>query len=183
MCREFDTRVDMITNLMEPSGVIGEIGVFKCEFSRQLLDILKPKRLVLFDLFEGSMCSGDVDGNNVTWCDMGKMYSEAQNIGEVIKGDSSECLSRFEDRTFDMLYIDGDHSYQGVKKDLEQAFKKVKVGGWIMGHDYEMNMKKAKTSYDFGVKRAVDEFCSEKGQSIYAKGLDGCVSFAIRLTD
>ncbi len=180
MCREFNTRVDMITNLVEPNGVIGEIGVFKCDFSRQLVNILKPSRLVLFDLFEGPMCSGDVDGNNVQWCNMGEMYFEAKKIGEAIKGDSSECLSKFEDQTFDMLYIDGDHSYQGVKKDLEQAFKKVKIGGWIMGHDYEMNMNKARTSYDFGVKRAVDEFCKEKGQSIYAKGFDGCVSFAIK---
>jgi hypothetical protein len=178
---EFDTRVDMIRALVPTIGVVGEIGVFKCDFARQLSSVLKPKRLVLFDLFEGPMCSGDVDGNNMAWTDMGQEYLEAQKIGETVKGDSSACLSKFEDDTFDMLYIDGDHSYEGVQKDLEQAYKKVRPGGWIMGHDYQMNMVKAKTCYNFGVKRAVDEFCAQKNQVIYAKGLDGCVSFAIRL--
>jgi len=177
---QFDTRIDMIRALVPTRGVIGEIGVFKCDFARQLVNVLHPKRLVLFDLFEGPMCSGDVDGNDVTWCDMGEMYLEAQKLGEAVKGDSSTSLSTFEDDTFDMLYIDGDHSYEGVRKDLEQAYKKVKPGGWIMGHDYEMNMNKAKTKYDFGVKKAVDEFCAQKNLVIHAKGLDGCVSFAIR---
>jgi hypothetical protein len=30
-----------------------------------------------------------------------------------------------------------------AKKDLQLAFNKVKDQGWIMGHDYEMNMIKA----------------------------------------
>jgi hypothetical protein len=80
-----------------------------------------------------------------------------------------------------MIYIDGDHSYEGCKKDLEIAYKKCKSGGYIMGHDYEMNMKKATREYFFGVKRAVDEFCQVYKQSICAKGLDGCVSYAIRI--
>jgi hypothetical protein len=51
-----------------------------------------------------------------------------------------------------------------------------------MGHDYEMNMNKAKKAYDFGVRKAVDEFCCEFSQKIYAKGLDGCVSYAIKIS-
>jgi hypothetical protein len=39
------------------------------------------------------------------------------------------------------------------------ALHKVKPGGWIMGHDYEMNMQKARNFYTFGVRQAVDEFC------------------------
>ena len=50
-----------------------------------------------------------------------------------------------------------------------------------MGHDYEMNMNKAKTVYSFGVRKAVDEFCNTYKQTIYAKALDGCVSYAIQI--
>jgi hypothetical protein len=177
----FDTRWEMIKALVLPGGVYGEIGVFTCDFSKQLLS-LQPSRLVLFDLFEGTTCSGNCDGNDVVHTDMSKQYAVAQTLGEACKGDSSVSLSKFEDNTFDMLYIDGDHSYQGAKKDLEVAYKKVKPGGWIMGHDYEMNMTKARTRYDFGVKQAVDEFCTVHNQVIHAKGLDGCVSFAIQLS-
>jgi predicted O-methyltransferase YrrM len=90
-------------------------------------------------------------------------------------------LKTFDDNTFDMIYLDGDHEYKGVVKDLEVAYQKIKPNGWLMGHDYEMNMKKAKTSCHFGVKQAVDEFCERYNQRIYAKGMDGCVSFAIQL--
>ena len=78
--------------------------------------------------------------------------------------------------------MDGDHSYEGVKKDLEQAILKVKKGGWIMGHDYEMNMIKAQNTHIFGVKQAVDEFCIKYNQKIIAKGNDGCVSYGIQIS-
>jgi cephalosporin hydroxylase len=79
-----------------------------------------------------------------------------------------------------MIYIDADHSYEGCKRDLNISFKKVKSGGYIMGHDYEMNMNKAQKEYSFGVKQAVDEFCISYNQRICAKGFDGCVSYAIQ---
>jgi hypothetical protein len=83
------------------------------------------------------------------------------------------------DESIDAIYIDGDHSYEGVKKDLESAYSKIKRFGWIMGHDYEMNMTKAKKEYKFGVRKAVDEFCSKYNLKIFAKAMDGCVSYAI----
>lgn len=36
----------------------------------------------------------------------------------------------------DMVFIDGDHSYDGVKADILHAFKMVRVGGYLCGHDY-----------------------------------------------
>ena len=98
----------------------------------------------------------------------------------IIKGNSSQILQLLDDNSFDMIYIDADHSYEGSKQDIEIAYAKIKPGGWIMGHDYEMNMNKAKQEYKFGVRQAVDEFCKKYNQTIKAKGFDGCVSFAIK---
>lgn len=39
---------------------------------------------------------------------------------------------------FDMVFIDGDHSYRGVQTDLDLAFDKVKFGGLIVCHDYDV---------------------------------------------
>jgi len=179
----FENRNEMVKELVKPGGVYGEIGVFKGEFSKILLNFLNPTSLVLFDLFEGTCCSGDVDGNNVCYTNMAHEHynisSLDNDIIELRKGDSSKELSQFDDNYFDMLYIDGDHSYEGCKKDLNVAIKKVKPGGWIMGHDYEMNMEKAKNKYNFGVKQAVDELCKENNLTIHSKGMDGCVSYAI----
>jgi hypothetical protein len=48
-----------------------------------------------------------------------------------------------------------------------------------MGHDYSMNMDKAKTHYEFGVKKAVDEFCTRHSLAIKAIANDGCTSFCV----
>lgn len=39
-------------------------------------------------------------------------------------------------RGIDLLWIDGDHSYEGVARDLDDWSPLVKVGGIIAGHDY-----------------------------------------------
>jgi cephalosporin hydroxylase len=36
---------------------------------------------------------------------------------------------------FDFLFIDGDHSYAGVKRDYEMYSPLVKPGGWVGFHD------------------------------------------------
>lgn len=180
----YKNRIDMISELVPKGGAYCEIGIFKGDMAKELMR-LEPTKLFLLDLFEGFCGSGDADGNNYEDANLNESYKNLtvlySNNPEVsiIKGDSSTNLSLEEDESFDMIYIDGDHSYEGCKKDLLEAYKKVKRGGWIMGHDYEMNMNKAKTAYHFGVRKAVDEFCSEFSQKIYAKGCDGCVSYAI----
>lgn len=184
----FDTRDELIDTIVPKGMRYAEIGVFEAMFSEKLCKILLPRFLVLIDLFEGLITSGDQDGNNLKTADVSKTYKylveyskQYPALLKVLKGDSSTLLKTFDDNTFDMIYLDGDHEYKGVVKDLEVAYQKIKPNGWLMGHDYEMNMKKAKTSCHFGVKQAVDEFCERYNQRIYAKGMDGCVSFAIQL--
>ena len=53
-----------------------------------------------------------------------------------------------------MIYIDGSHKYEDVKADILYWRNKIKVGGIISGHDYELNNKHNHIS---GIKRAVDE--------------------------
>jgi len=183
----YDTRIDMIRALVAPAGRICEVGVFKGDMAKRLEPLLNPSLFAVIDYFEGNMGSGDQDGNNFEFVDLGYCYRElteyfrSKPTVAVMKGDSVACMETYPDYSFDMIYIDADHSYEGCCRDLQTAFRKVKRGGFIMGHDYEMNMKKAHREYVFGVKRAVDEFCSLHGQRVCAKGLDGCVSYAIQI--
>ena len=183
---QFDTRDEMIDQLIPSGGTIVEIGVFQGDFA-EVLAKTNPKHLHLVDCWEaGGTGSGDVDGNNMKhfssgeelWKSVKARYEFYPNIS-IHRQYSSEFLKSLKDSSIDVIYINGDHSYKGVKEDLNNAFPKVKKGGWIMGHDYEMNMKKANFVYEFGVKQAVDEFCKEKGLKLFAKALDGCVSYAI----
>jgi hypothetical protein len=183
----YDNRLDMIFELVPKGGAYCEIGVFKGDMAKELMK-LEPTKLLLLDFFGGGCGSGDVDGNNFEFIDLGESYENLKALYSnnpevsIVRGDSSTNLALEEDSSFDMIYIDGDHEYDGCKKDLLEAYKKVKNGGWIMGHDYEMNMNKARTVYEFGVRKAVDEFCLEFSQKIFAKGDDGCVSYAIKVS-
>ena len=57
----------------------------------------------------------------------------------------------FEDGELDFVFIDGEHSYEAAKADIEAWWHKVRSGGLLMGHDYDRQRFP-------GVCRAVDEF-------------------------
>ena len=55
------------------------------------------------------------------------------------------------------MYIDGDHSYGGVKRDIQQAKLKVKPGGLLVFNDYICFSHEELLRY--GVVQAVNELC------------------------
>lgn len=60
------------------------------------------------------------------------------------------AASLYGDKAFDFVFIDADHTYEGVRADIDAWLPKVRSGGWLMGHDF--NAK------DFpGVVQAVTE--------------------------
>ncbi len=69
----------------------------------------------------------------------------------LMKESSVEAAKLVEDESLDWVYIDGDHSYAGVKADYEAWFPKVRKGGIVSGHDYGVNDC-------IGVKEFLDEF-------------------------
>ena len=68
-----------------------------------------------------------------------------------LRGISSEMAWMVPDNSIGLLYLDGDHSYEGVMKDLIAYFNKVVKGGIIAGHDF--------LAVQYGVKQAVEDFC------------------------
>lgn len=61
---------------------------------------------------------------------------------------SEEIFGNYPDGAFDFVYIDGDHSYEGVVKDIQNYKSKVKPGGVMAFHDTD----KAE------VQRAIDQY-------------------------
>jgi len=57
---------------------------------------------------------------------------------ELMMGSDShlpETLGKVEDRRFDFIFVDGDHGYEGVKKDYEMYWPLVRGGGIMALHD------------------------------------------------
>jgi len=68
----------------------------------------------------------------------------------VLKMDSleaAEVLAATEGRTLDLVFLDGDHSYNGVRRDILAWGPLVRPGGVLSGHDLNWP----------GVQRAVEE--------------------------
>ncbi len=118
-CRVFADRHQMMQALVK-GGTGGELGVQYGHFSRFLLDQIQPATLHLFDLSD-ALLRRDIKEDPRT---------------ELHLGDSSSMLMRQPDQSFDWLYIDGDHSYEGVRKDAEAALLKIRPGGIIAFNDY-----------------------------------------------
>lgn len=68
----------------------------------------------------------------------------------LLRGISYEMAWMVPDNSIGMLYLDSDHSYEGVFKELVAYFNKVVKGGIISGHDF---LQPA-----YGVKQAVEDF-------------------------
>lgn len=184
----FENREAMIHFLLK-EGMIGcELGVFAGEFAESLLR-MKPKQLTLIDCWSGEngvLFSGDVDGNNGVSLSQEYLYglvvsrfAENPRV-KILRGWTWEKISEISDNSLDYVYIDADHSYEGMKRDLRLIVTKLKSDGFLMGHDYEMNFQKAKIPWKFGVREAVDEFCKETDFELIAKAMDGCVSFCLQ---
>lgn len=183
--REYETRIDMISDLICSSSIGAEVGVFKGDFSQQLADLGKVDKLYLCDTFSGIIGSGNVDGNNYEEYNGDKLYDLvterfANNEKVVIKKLSSYDFLHSFDRDLNFVYIDANHGYASVMQDLVMAKRALKTGGWIFGHDYDVNPAKQHTVWPSEVKKAVNDFCLQYNLVIDALAMDGWTSFGIR---
>lgn len=77
----------------------------------------------------------------------------------VLHMDSKDASLQVKDHSLDFVFIDADHSYEGVRSDIKYWLPKVKSGGLIGGHDYGNENEKN----HLGVEKAVDEFVNSYG--------------------
>ena len=79
-----------------------------------------------------------------------RLLKKFNNNISLYEGYSDKILNSIDISYIDMVFLDGGHSYETVKKDLKILSTKLKKNKIIICDDY--NQK------NYGVKRAVDEF-------------------------
>lgn len=165
-CRVVACRETLLSKL-PTSGVVGEIGVWKGEFSKKILEITQPKELHLFDM-DFSICKDEI--------------KDTPNVF-MHEGNSSDSLLDLPPATFDWLYVDGDHSYEGVLADIDAAVPLLKPSGFLVFNDYAHISPNSLGT--FGVHRAVTEFvCRERWPLVYlAWQTNGLYDVAIQRPD
>src|SRR5215469_8429627 len=134
-----------------PKNSIGaEIGVWKGDFSQEILNIVKPSKLHLMDPWAyrdepefSRALYGGIRGESQQKMDA--IYRSVvdrfgwyitHEIVDINRGQSENILVTFPDGYFDWIYVDGDHRYEAVLTDLKLAHKKLKSDGLAAGDDY-----------------------------------------------
>lgn len=139
-------------------GTLVEIGSFKGKSLCSVSDIIKSNSLKVFsiDTFEGT----ESDNHDEAWT-KGMFQIFTDNIEKfgitdkvtVLKGMSSDMVKHLENESADLVFIDGDHTYEGCYKDIVDYLPIVKIGGVLSGHDYNSTFK--------GVIQATSELLGE----------------------
>ena len=83
-----------------------------------------------------------------------KFLKKFQNNIELKKGNSLTILPKTDLKIFDMIFVDGGHSYETVKFELDIILKSIKDNCLVVCDDYSLQEAT-------GVKKAIDESVRE----------------------
>ena len=139
---------DSMKPLLKKNNLIGaEIGVFFGENSKSMLDNLSIKTLYLIDPYDEGLV-GIKDPTAPKYIKEGaeRLIGHGDRVC-WIRETSAEAATKIPNK-LDFIYIDGDHTYDGVSKDLALYWPKVKKNGILAGHDFD-NEHVAKATKDF----------------------------------
>lgn len=170
---------DQLLEFVPKNSIAAEIGVFKGDYSQRILEIVNPSRLFLIDVWGDishiykDKLMADNAVHEERYRSVVKRFLDYPQI-RYIRSFSDCMLDIFPDNYFDWIYIDGDHSYEGCKLDLNIAKRLVKPDGLILGHDH---------NYKFpGVVDSVKEFVEENNYFLTHVTYDKNPSFLITRT-
>lgn len=147
--------IEMLSRQKHDHKLVGcEIGSFRGWNAFNILHYLPIEKLYLVDIYDNhpSYKMQTEPADNFKACK--KHLRKYKDKVIFVKKLSEDAVNDVPDN-LDFCYIDANHSYEYVKKDIENYYPKIKKDGYIGGHDFHIS--------DLGVIIAVLEFVNEKG--------------------
>ncbi len=141
---------DLFAREAPEGSTIVELGVFCGRSLAYLATVTKPKqcRVIGVDTFLGSPeFETGVKFEGRPWAEaprgilstMAIQNLEAAGVlGDVslVVGDSARSAGLFPDRSVWAVFVDADHSYEGVRRDISAWWPKLVPGGYMAGDDW-----------------------------------------------
>jgi hypothetical protein len=161
-CRILEGR-DALLHFLPKQQTVVEIGVGLGDFSWKLLEYCKPRRFIAIDHFKlhdlpefWGKPPSEWFGNKTHLQFFKDKFSSAIETDQlsILEGDSPEQIKTLDDKSVDVFYVDGDHTYAGVCRDLTQIKDKISDNGIIILNDYIMRDDNG----PYGVVQATNEF-------------------------
>ncbi len=131
------------------NGIIAELGCYKGRSLCSIADIIKRKNLTAYvvDIFTGTDSELKEENYRKIFEDNIKRFGIFDRV-TIFEGYTDNIVNEIPDGIFDSIFLDADHSYEQVKKDIINWTPKIKKNGKWSGHDYGNNT---------GVSKAVNE--------------------------
>lgn len=125
---------------------VAELGSYKGRSICSVADLILAKNMSIeiIDVFHRILeidtykkCfEGDAPQSMQIFTDNAKRFGLLGNMN-VHALMSDEAAASYADHYFDFVFIDADHSYDAVMKDITNWRSKVKPGGILAGHDFD----------------------------------------------
>jgi len=168
------TLIDIVRSVQKDKMCVAEVGVYDGNTTIGYIDTIGKHngKLYAIDWFKGNITSEDEGIHAYNPKRENEIYSlfvsNIKKTGyfenmEILKGVSWEVAKSIPDESLDLCFIDGDHRYESVLKDIIAYLPKIKSGGIICGHDFD----------DIFLSN-VNNFTDEELKNDYVKGKGHC---------
>src|ERR1700741_1198662 len=129
-----------------------DLGCFIGGFTQLMASAAKERngKVYSIDLYKGTKMGLDFCNEHLNFPCKEYFIENMNDVGlmdviELNEGCSWEFADRFSDESVDFIWLDADHHYESVIKEINAWWPKLKNGGIMAGHDYS----------DWGVEMAV----------------------------
>lgn len=160
-------------NIVPNNSVIVEVGCWKGKSTAylavEIINSNKNIKIHAVDTWEGSPneeyhTKDEYVKSNTLYDLFLNNVKPVESVIIPLKMDSVEASKLYTDNTIDVVFIDANHAYEYVIKDIKAWLPKIKSGGILAGHDYGWT----------GVNKAVHELLgnnitTQEGCWIYKK--------------